>query len=392
MAKSFSICLCQCVRALEGNRDPQEIGAVQLRQLSLRPFRNFARIDLEFAEGGAVIVGANGRGKSNILEAICYQSIGKSIRGARDHEAVPHGEGHFDIRGDWQQGQRRHPCRVFYGADDGKRVFLDEAPLPRVSDLVSHFQTVYFAPQDVALVLQFSAQRRRLLDIVLSQADAVYLKALQTYQRLLTQRNHFLRSLGHRGVDPTEREVWDAQLAKPGALLRHHRLLGLVEIMPDFARQYDVFSTGQETAGLLYADEVIESNPDKIPTRDELEATFRQQLRDGFEKERHAGHTLNGPHRDGFVFTIDGEAADAFGSQGQQKSVLLSWKMAELRLLERRKGQQPLLLLDDVFSELDPIRSAHLIEMVEDFDQVILTAPRQPQESLGDRYARIDLE
>ncbi len=365
---------------------------MQLRQLSLRPFRNFARIDLEFAEGGAVIVGANGRGKSNILEAICYQSIGKSIRGARDHEAVPHGEGHFDIRGDWQQGQRRHPCRVFYGADDGKRVFLDEAPLPRVSDLVSHFQTVHFAPQDVALVLQFSAQRRRLLDIVLSQADTVYLKALQTYQRLLTQRNHFLRSLGHRGVDPTEREVWDAQLAKPGALLRHHRLLGLVEIMPDFARQYDVFSTGQETAGLLYADEVIESNPHEIPTRDQLEETFRQQLRDGFEKERHAGHTLNGPHRDGFVFTIDGEAADAFGSQGQQKSVLLSWKMAELRLLERRKGQQPLLLLDDVFSELDPIRSAHLIEMVEDFDQVILTAPRQPQESLGDRYARIDLE
>ena len=98
----------------------------------------------------------------------------------------------------------------------------------------------------------------------------MYLKALQTYQRLLTQRNHFLRSLGHRGVDPTEREVWDGQLAKPGALLRHHRLLGLVEIMPDFARQYDVFSTGHEAAGLLYADEVIESNHDEIPTRDQL--------------------------------------------------------------------------------------------------------------------------
>lgn len=365
---------------------------MRLRHLSLRPFRNFDRIDLDFADGGAVIVGANGRGKSNILEAICYQSIGKSIRGARDHEVVPHGAGFFDVRGQWYEGERSHPCRVFYGSEEGKRVFLDDAPLPRVSDLVSHFQTVHFAPQDVALVLQFSAQRRRLLDILLSQADADYLKALQTYQRLLTQRNHFLRSLGHRGVDPTEREVWDAQLARPGAMLRHHRLRSLVEMMPDFQQHYDVFSTGQEAAGLRYADETLPAGPEDVPTEQELESTFRQQLRDGFERERHAGHTLNGPHRDGFIFTIDEEAADAFGSQGQQKSVLLSWKMAELRMLERRTGQQPLLLLDDVFSELDPERSTHLIDMVEDFDQVIFTAPRQPQETLGERYARIDLQ
>ena len=119
---------------------------------------------------------------------------------------------------------------------------------------------------------------------------------------------------------------------------------------------------------------------------------FRQQLTDAFERERHAGHTLSGPHRDGFSFTLDGEAADTFGSQGQQKSVLLSWKMAELRLLERRRGQQPLLLLDDVFSELDPERCTHLIDIVDDFEQVILTAPREPQEVLGERYARIDLQ
>ncbi len=363
-----------------------------LRQLSLRPFRNFAHLDLEFAAGGAVIVGANGRGKSNILEAICYQSIGKSIRGSRDLEAVPHGEGYFDIRGQWQEGDRQRPCRVFYGHDEGKRVFLDNAPLPRVSDLVAHFQTVHFAPQDVALVLQFSAQRRRLLDIVLSQADVGYLKALQSYQRLLTQRNHYLKSLGHRSIDTTEAEVWDAQLARPGAYLRHHRLCGLVEIMPDFQRHYRVFSTGQETAGLLYADAELPQSMDEVPTQDQLEQVFRQQLQDAQQKERQAGHTLSGPHRDNFVFTIDAEAADVFGSQGQQKSVLLSWKMAELRLLERRTNRQPLLLLDDVFSELDPVRSAHLIDMVEDFDQVILTAPREPQQSLGERYARIDLE
>ncbi|MBT4100321.1 MAG: DNA replication/repair protein RecF [Gemmatimonadetes bacterium] len=363
-----------------------------LRQLSLRPFRNFAHIDLEFALGGAIIVGANGRGKSNILEAICYQSIGKSIRGSRDHEAIPHGGAHFDIRGNWQEGDRERPCRVFYGTTEGKKVFLDETALTRVSDLVAHFQTVHFAPQDVALVLQFSAQRRRLLDIVLSQADTDYLKALQTYQRLLTQRNHYLRSLGHRSIDTTEAEVWDAQLARPGSYLRHQRLSGLVEMLPDFQRHYKMFSTGEEAASLLYADAPLPPSSEQVPSQEQLEQEFRQQLSDAHEKERHAGHTLSGPHRDSFVFTIDDAAADTYGSQGQQKSVLLSWKMAELQLLERRRNRQPLLLLDDVFSELDPVRSAHLIDMIADFDQVILTAPRQPQEALGDRYARIDLE
>jgi recombinational DNA repair ATPase RecF len=165
-------------------------------------------------------------------------------------------------------------------------VFLDETALTRVSDLVAHFQTVHFAPQDVALVLQFSVQRRRLLDIVLSQADTDYLKALQTYQRLLTQRNHYLRSLGHRSIDTTETDVWDAKLARSGSYLRHRRLSGLVEMLPAFQRHYQMFSTGQEAAGLLYADAPLPPSNEHVPSEEQLEQEFRQQLSDAHEKER----------------------------------------------------------------------------------------------------------
>lgn len=365
---------------------------MRIRQLQLRPFRNFASLELEFGEQGALIVGDNGRGKSNILEAICYLSLGKSIRGARDHEAVPHDGEWFDIRGHWLAADdRERQARVFYSGEDGKRVFVDGAALPKVSDLVSQFHTVHFAPQDVALVLQFSAQRRRLLDILISQARSDYLQALQRYARILTQRNHFLRQLSRRQADATERELWDNQLATPGALIRRARLEALVEIEPLLARHYDGFSTGREVAGIEYRDQALPANAEQIPSADELAEQLLDELTSDPAKEIRAGHTLVGPHRDAFGFNLDGESAESFGSQGQLKSILLSWKMAESRYLESRTGQQPVLLFDDVFSELDQQRSQQLLQLADEFEQVILTAPRAPSDAMPERYARIEL-
>lgn len=365
---------------------------MRIRQLQLRPFRNFADLELDLGTQGALIVGDNGRGKSNILEAISYLSLGKSIRGARDHEAVPHDGGWFDIRGVWQESEgRERQARVFYSGDDGKRVFLDGAALPKVSDLVSQFHTVHFAPEDVALVLQFSAQRRRLLDILISQASSAYLQALQRYGRLLTQRNHFLRQLTQRRADATERDLWDQQLAEPGAQIRRARLDALVEILPLLDSCYATFSTGRERAGIEYRGEALPASTEEIPTEEDLREQFLDELRTDPIREQRAGHTLSGPHRDAFGFTLGDSSAETYGSQGQLKSILLSWKMAESRYLEVRSGRQPVLLFDDVFSELDAQRSQQLLELADAFDQVILTAPRAPADDLPGRYERIDL-
>lgn len=364
---------------------------MRIRQLQLRPFRNFEQLELDLGAGGALIIGDNGRGKSNILEAICYLSLGKSIRGARDHHAVPHEGAWFDVRGTWEHGTRQQLARVFYGAKEGKRVFLDDAPLSRVSELVSQFHTVHFAPEDVALVLQFSAQRRRLLDILISQASNEYLQQLQRYGRVLTQRNHFLRQLGQRRADPAEQELWNGQLADLGAAIRLQRLQALVEILPMLETAYSGFSTGRERAGIEYCGVQLPPGLDAVPTEAELRAIFVGELTADPVREQRAGHTLSGPHRDAFGFRLDGESAETYGSQGQLKSILLSWKMAESRYLEARSGRQPVLLFDDVFSELDAARSRQLLSLADEFDQVILTAPKEPSEPLPARYERIEL-
>ncbi|MFC1526305.1 DNA replication/repair protein RecF [Candidatus Latescibacterota bacterium] len=364
---------------------------MRIRQLSLLPYRNFGKLDLPLGDGDVLILGGNGRGKSNILEAISYLSIGKSIRGARDQEAVPHGGEYFDVRAQWHDGQRDRQLRAYYSNSEGKRIFLDGTPLTRISDVLSLFQTVHFSPEDVALVLQFSGQRRRLLDILISQSSAVYLQDLQRYQRVLTQRNQYLRSWTGGGAD--DLAAWDVQLARLGAAIRGQRRACLVQLRPAFIEYYECFSTGREEAGLTYRDQPVEAADEgMLPSGQELEEELIEELAQGRESERRAGFTLCGPHRDAFAFTLDAEAADTYGSQGQLKSILLSWKMAELRFLEDRSGQQPVLLLDDALSELDPERSVQLLSLAQDFEQVILTSPRRPSEELGPAMTQIDLD
>ena len=363
---------------------------MRVGEITLKPFRNLDDLHLTFEANFVLIVGDNGRGKSNILEAISYLSIGKSIRGAKDSEAVPHKGRHFDISATWHDGNRDRQLRLFYGQDEGKRVFLDGAPLPKVSDVVSMFQSVHFSPEDVALVLRFSAQRRRLLDILISQSSAPYLHDLQRYQRILSQRNQCLRNRTG-GADGLA--AWDAQLCRVGAAIRHARLSSLIQFEPEFSGFYRRFCTGREKAGVTYQGQAIDGLTEReLPTEDVMAEQLAAELAAQAERERHVGHTVCGPHRDAIVFTLDGEAADTFGSQGQLKSILVAWKMAELRFLEGRCGQQPVLLLDDVFSELDETRIGELIDLVGDFEQVLLTAPRLPDERLRRGFAEVRLD
>ena len=365
---------------------------MRIRQLRLEPYRNFPCLDLDLDRGASLVIADNGRGKSNVLESIAYLSIGKSIRGARDHEVVPHGRDYFDIRSLWGEGSRERQARVYFSRSEGKRAFVDGVALPRVSGLVSQFRTVHFAPEDVALVLQFAPQRRRLLDILLSQASPEYLQSLQRYNRALTQRNHYLRNLAGSRSDPAERRVWEELLAAPGGTIRRLRLETLAEMTPVFMQYYETFSTGQEQAGIGYRSEPVPASAADVPAAEQLGEALLAEFEADPVREERARHTLCGPHRDALTFSLGGAPADTYGSQGQLKSLLLSWKMAEARFLEGRSGIQPVLLLDDVFSELDETRSRRLLSLTEGFDQVILTAARVPGEEVGDRFERLVLD
>ena len=361
---------------------------MRIRELTLRPFRNFVAIRLTFAADSALIFGPNGRGKSNILEAISYLSIGKSVRGAKDPQGIPHGEEFFDIQAQCSDGRHDQQLRVYYGKKEGKKAFTDANALPRVSDLLGVFRTVHFSPEDVSLVLRFPAQRRRLLDVLISQSSATYLRDLQRYHRVLAQRNHLLRAAkkSNRGhVDHQVMEPWNAQLVDLGAQVRWHRLDALKKLSVPYTRYYDRFSPADEEAAIAYQGA---KERDLEPLRAELcEALDRRK-----EQEAQMGHTLCGPHRDDLKFTLNDKLAEIYASEGQLKTVLISWKLAEARYMEEQTGRQPVLLLDDVFSELDRGRVGELLDIIDEFEQVIATTPQEPDAGQEARFEPIDLQ
>ncbi len=361
---------------------------MRIRELTLRPFRNFAAIHLGFAADHVLIFGPNGRGKSNILEAISYLSIGKSVRGAKDQHVVPHGEDFFDIRSLCSDGRHDQQVRVFYSKKEGKKAFVDATPLPRVSELLGTFRTVHFSPEDVSLVLRFPAQRRRLLDILIAQSSAAYLRYMQRYYRVLAQRNHLLRTAkksGHGLVDGQVMEPWDAQLVDLGAQLRLYRLEALNKLRAPFLRYYGHFALADEEAAIVYQGA-------KEQDLEALRAELRAALSRRREQETQIGYTLCGPHRDDLKFILNGEPAELYASEGQLRTILISWKLAEARYMEEQTGQQPVLLLDDAFSELDSGRIGELLDIVGEFEQVIATTPQEPNARQEARFESIDLQ
>ena len=351
---------------------------MRIREIRLQPFRNLHEFTLSLGSDRILIVATNGFGKSNILEAISYLSIGKSARGARDREAVPHGGEFFDVEGLCSEGERDRQLRIYYEAGNGKKAFCNNSPLTRVSEVLGLFRTVHFSPEDVSLVLRFPGQRRRLLDILLSQASAEYLQCLQRYNRTLAQRNELLRNSKRRGVSPNanDLDLWDGQFAEVGGRVRGQRLESLAVIGDTFAEYYAPFASADEAAQIEY-------RGSRGGDEEDLRAELLGELKEKAYQERMQGHTLSGPHRDHVAFLLNGREADSFASEGQLKTMLIAWKMAEVKFLEGHTDQRPVLLLDDVISELDHQRSATLMEMIDEFGQVLITSPKHLEEATG---------
>lgn len=294
---------------------------------------------------------------------------------------MPHGGQYFDIRAACCDGPHQHQLRLFYGTHEGKKVFCDGTPLPRLVDVLGIFKTVHFSPEDVALVMRFPAQRRRLLDILISQTSASYVYDLQQYQRVLAQRNHLLK-VGRgslRDSDGQALDAWDHQLARLGARIRFRRLEVLKKMGESVAASYAQLSRQREAASAEYQ-YTHTSGCCPAPGEEVLFLDLEQELKIKRTLELQLGHTRCGSHRDNLVFALDGYPADTFASEGQLKTLMISWKMAEMDFLRQETGQEPVLLLDDVFSELDGQRLDALMEMMGGFEQVLLTAPKRPDE------------
>jgi DNA replication and repair protein RecF len=344
---------------------------MSVRTLSLLGFRSYEQLDLELGDGPHVVVGRNAAGKTNLVEAIVLLSSGRSHRSSADQEMVRWGGDFARAAARVERAGRAEELEVVIhakGAGSGsrKRVRVNGVNR-RASALRPVLRTVVFAPEDMLLVVGSPSLRRNLLDALVAQREPTAASVMSTYQRGLTQRNSLLRRIREEQAQRAELAYWDEVILEAGGQILDWRHETLAALASPLAEAHREIAPEETRLGLRYRSNV-EAGPDEGNG-----AALRRRLRETAEKEIWNGATLVGPHRDDLVFESDGRELTEFASRGQQRTAILALKLAELDLLADLDGRPPVLLLDDVFSELDPARRAHLVRRISALPQAIVT-------------------
>ena len=332
---------------------------MRVTSLSLSHFRNYERALIEPDAGVTVFTGPNAQGKTNVLEALHLCCLGKSHRTSRDEELIQWGRDSARVTVKTAQRDGTHEVAVVLSRTQRKkktvRIGLRQAE--RIGELLGHVCGVLFSPEDLQIVKDGPAERRRFMDMQLSQLRPAYFYALQRAVRTLNQRNALLKDIARNPSLMPTLDMWDEQLAVNGALIYENRREA-IEKLGELARQAHASLTGgREELNLRYVSQVADAP-------DAYEALLARLSRARNEDLRRMTTTV-GIHRDDIAITIDGKEARTFASQGQQRSAVLSLKLAQLELAGAESGEAPILMLDDVMSELDPSRRRQLIERID---------------------------
>ncbi len=351
---------------------------MHLRSLRVRSFRAHSETEVAFAPKVNLLHGPNGAGKTNLLEAVHLLCLSKSFLTSHDAHVLRRGCPFFEVEGAFEGAHRPElAARLVYVPDEGKRIFLNKAPLERLADVVGVLPVVVLAPEDIALTAGGPEERRRFLDNTLSQSRPAYLQDLLRYRRALKQRNALLLA-GRRGrvQDPAALDAWTAELVGLGAriIARRRRF---VETFGGFLDEaYRRLEAVGEEPALEYQTAVpLDAEPDEAA----IAEAFGEALDRLRRRERERGRTLAGPHRDELVLRLNGFEVRPYASQGQHRTFGLALKLAKFFFLQDRLDETPILLLDDVFGILDPARSEVILRLLQSgaVGQSLLTAARR---------------
>lgn len=352
-----------------------------LEKLHLTNFKSYKGESFRFSPRINCIVGENGSGKTNLLDAIYFLSLTKSAFSNQDALSINHEEEFVVIDGVFlknnspsptagqvQEPAPEYPEQITISLQKGQRkaVLHDKKPYERLLDHIGRFPVVLMAPNDTDLIREGSEERRKFFDGVLSQLNADYLADLQLYNRLLDQRNGLLRQFAERNyLDDDLLDVYSEPLLELGTKLHQQRSAFVLNFVPLFRKHYAYLSESREAVEIAYESELASED-------------FRREFRMNRHRDVAAQRTTKGAHRDDYVFEIGGYAVKKFGSQGQQKSFVVALKLAQFELISQEKQIKPLILLDDIFDKLDDRRIQKLIEMMTDgtFGQIFLTDAR----------------
>lgn len=321
-----------------------------LRRLQLKDFRNYAEQEVTFSDGMNLLMGDNAQGKTNLIDAITLVSLGKCPRVTRDRELIRWGADRARVKAEVEKKYGSDEVEALVDKTLGKCVSINRMPLTRLGELMGMVATVLFSPEQMAIVRDAPAERRRFMDIALCQLSKPYFYLVNRYNRILGQRNKLIKSGNHAGI-----EVWDMQLAHEGSRIVKTRR-GFIARLSGFAAEAHMrLSGGKEKLELQY--EGIGGE-----TAEAIESNFLEELLRTRESDLRLGFTHTGPQRDDIRIGVGGADCRTYGSQGQQRTAALSLKLAELELYAAESGEAPVLLLDDVLSELDPGRQRQLLE------------------------------
>ncbi|MBI3964914.1 MAG: DNA replication/repair protein RecF [Chloroflexi bacterium] len=360
---------------------------MRLEHLSLSNFRNYGRLELQLPAEPLVNVfaGNNAQGKSNLLEAVYYLATTKSLRASSEREVVNWAalnEPASFMRVSGKVQRSRGPVQIEVALRlDPQAARADGAPslakrirvngvVRRAIDAVGQVNAILFGPEDVALVTGTPQLRRRYFDVTISQLDSWYVRTLSHYNRVILQRNHLLRLIRERRTRPDQLPFWDDELIRDATYLVEQRARIVRELNERVETTHRRLTGQNEHFGLEYRSSF------ELPlelSAASLAASLREQLQRIQPRELAQGVSLLGPHRDDYSFLVGGIDMNAFGSRGQQRTVALALKLAETELVRAHTGEQPILLLDDVFSELDNRRREHVLATIDPDQQVLFT-------------------
>ncbi|MDJ0532498.1 MAG: DNA replication/repair protein RecF [Xenococcaceae cyanobacterium MO_207.B15] len=351
-----------------------------LKNLHLREFRNYVDQQVIFNSQKTIIVGNNAQGKSNLLEAVELLATLKSHRTTRDRELVLEGAVAGQIEGIVKRAYGTAELTITFRNQGKRTIALNKEPLRRQIEFLGNLNAVQFSSLDLDLVRGAPESRRNWIDGLLVQLEPVYAHILYQYNQVLRQRNALLKAIRKQKqdkpseisdikIDTRQLQLWDAQLAAAGSRVTRRRARVLNRLAPIAQQWHDRISGKTEVLEITYHPNVewTEDAPEKV------QQAFLAKIEERRIAEYHQGKTVVGTHRDEIDFTIDGTPARYYGSQGQQRTLVLALKLAELKLIEEIIGEPPLLLLDDVLAELDPNRQNQLLETIGDRFQTLIT-------------------
>lgn len=332
---------------------------MQIKSIRLKNFRNYEQALIEPDAGVTVFTGQNAQGKTNIIEALHLCCLGRSHRTPRDEELIRWGCDEALVRTATVQRDGTHEVSILLSKRQKRRktVRIGARQAERIGELMGHVCGVLFSPEDLMIVKSGPSERRRFIDMQLSQLRPAYFYALQRAQRALIQRNALLREIARNPALESTLDMWDEQLAECGGQIAENRREAVAALSACAREAHASLTEGRETLSVRYVSQAAES--------DKPSETLLERMRAARGEDLRRMTTTVGVHRDDLHIDIDGKDARTFASQGQQRSAVLALKLAQLELYERERGEAPILMLDDVMSELDPGRRRQLIERID---------------------------